>query len=385
MTTHVRPQPGILQIAPYRGGASRVPGVADVVKLSSNENPFGPCDAAKEAWRRSGHDLHRYPSGDHAALRAAIGEAHRLDPERIVCGNGSGEMLHLIAQAYSGPGDEVLYTEHGFGLYPIVARAAGAAPIVAPERERTIDVGMLLSHVTRRTRLVFIANPANPTGTMIGGNEIARLAAELPERALLVLDGAYAEYVDGYDGGAALIEGRDNVVMTRTLSKIHGLGGLRVGWAYGPPHVIDALMRIRGPFNLSEMQQQTAEAAMRDRAWVPRCRSENARLRAWTAEALAEIGVPSDTSCANFVLARFASEDEASACDGHLRSHGILVRSTVSYGLPHCLQDHHRRRGIVPPRRPRHRALPRRLRLRAGAWARRRRGPNRGRSTAAWR
>lgn len=338
MTTHVRPQPGILQIAPYKGGASRVPGVSDAVKLSSNENPFGPSEAAREAWRRAGHELHRYPGTDHAALRAAIGEAHGLDPERIVCGNGSDELLHLIAQAYAGPGDEVLYTEHGFGMYPIVARAAGASPIAAPERERTVDVGALLAHVTRRTRVVFVANPANPTGTMIGGNEVARLAAELPERALLVLDGAYAEYVEGYDGGASLVGGRQNVVMTRTFSKIYGLGGLRVGWAYGPEHVVDALNRIRGPFNLSDMQQATAEAAVRDRAWVARCRAENARLRAWTAEALAEIGVPSDTSCANFVLARFASKAEAEACDAHLQRHGIIVRRTASYGLPHCLR-----------------------------------------------
>ena len=338
MTQAPRPHDGIARISPYVGGAAPARGADGVVKLSSNENPWGASEAARQALQRAGHDLHRYPDTSHASLRAAIGEVHGLDPARILCGAGSGEILGLLAQAFTGRGDEVIHTAHGFAMYPIYASANGAVPTQVPERERTVDVDAILGAVRRKTKLVFLANPANPTGTMIGGNELGRLASALPSRVLLVLDGAYAEFVEGYDGGAALVDAHDNVVMTRTFSKVHGLGGLRVGWMYGPPHVVDAVGRIRGPFNLSELQQQAAEAAMRDTAWVERTRTENARLRAWLAEALAELGIPSDTSTANFVLARFASEAEARACLAFLAEDGILVRHTANYSLPHCLR-----------------------------------------------
>ncbi|WP_163848772.1 histidinol-phosphate transaminase [Pseudooceanicola aestuarii] len=338
MTQKIEPQPGILDIAPYQGGASKVAGVSDVVKLSSNENPYGPGDAAIKAYRDASHNLHRYPSTDHAELRAAIAEVHGLEADRIICGVGSDEILTLLAQAYAGPGDEVLFTEHGFGLYKINAQAVGAIPVEVAERERITDVEALIGAMTERTRLVFIANPNNPTGTMIGANEVARLADSLPPKALLVLDGAYAEYVEGHDGGAGLIDSRENVVMTRTFSKIYGLGGLRIGWGYGPAHVIDVLNRIRGPFNLSSGALAAATAAVRDRDHVQKSRRENTRLRAWLAEALAELGVPSDSSCGNFLLARFASEEEAIACDLYLKSQGLIVRPVGSYKLPHCLR-----------------------------------------------
>ena len=334
----ISPKPGILDIAPYQGGASTAAGVAEPLKLSSNENPFGPSEAAKSAFVQTAATLHRYPPTDHADLRAAIAETHGLEAARIICGVGSDEIIAFLCQAYAGAGDEVIVTEHGFSMYRISALAAGATPVEVAERDRTVDVDAILAAAGPKTRLVFIANPANPTGTMIGGNETARLAAELPPETLLVLDGAYAEYVERFDGGAALVETRENVVMTRTFSKIHGLGGLRIGWGYGPAPVIDALNRIRGPFNLSETQLRTAEAAIRDRDHTDRCRAENARLRVWLAEALAELGVPSDTSCANFVLARFASPDEAEACEAHLRGEGILVRKVAGYKLPHCLR-----------------------------------------------
>lgn len=338
MNDTIRPQPGILDIALYEGGQSHLPGVSNVVKLSSNENPFGPSDRAKETFLRAVHTLHRYPSTDHSGLRNAIAETHALDASRIICGVGSDEVIALLCQAYAGPGDEVLHTEHGFLMYRISAMAAGATPVSVPERERTTDVDALLAACNDRTRLVFLANPNNPTGTMIGQGELARLAAGLPAQALLVLDGAYAEYVAGYDGGAALVDSRSNVVMTRTFSKIYGLGGLRVGWGYGPRHVIDVLNRVRGPFNLATVALETAEAAVRDQDHVVRCRSENARLRAWMAEALAEHGVPSDTSTANFILARFADPAEAEACDDFLRKQGLIVRRVGGYGLAHCLR-----------------------------------------------
>ncbi|HKK84169.1 MAG TPA: histidinol-phosphate transaminase [Roseovarius sp.] len=336
--TKITPQPGIMDIELYKGGASHVAGVSNVVKLSSNENPFGPSEAAKEAFRKAAYDLHRYPSTDHRALREAIGEVHALDPARVVCGVGSDEIIAFLCQAYAGPGDEVIHTEHGFAMYKISAMANGATPVEVPERERVTDVDAILAACNERTKLVFIANPNNPTGTMIGDGEVARLAENLPDHVLLVLDGAYAEYVEGYDGGAGLVDSRDNVVMTRTFSKLYGLGGLRVGWGYGPQHVVDVLNRMRGPFNLSQAALVTAEAAVRDVAWATKCREDNARMRAWLAEALAERGVPSDTSTANFILARFASREEAEACDVYLKSEGLIVRLVAGYNLPNCLR-----------------------------------------------
>ncbi len=338
MNDAIRPQPGIMDITLYVGGKASVAGVSNVVKLSSNENPFGPSDRAKDAFQRSVHQIHRYPSTDHASLRAAIADAHGLDASRIICGVGSDEIIHFLCQAYAGPKDEVVFTEHGFLMYRISAMATGATPVEVAERDRTTDVDAILRACNRRTKLVFIANPNNPTGTMISAAEVERLAAGLPPQAILVLDGAYAEFVDNYDGGAALVAARENVVMTRTFSKIYGLGGLRVGWGYGPKAIIDVLNRIRGPFNLSNTQLDVAEAAVRDQDYVTKCRSENSKMRHWLALALAELGVPSDTSMANFILARFASPEEAEACDLFLQSQGLLVRRVASYKLPHCLR-----------------------------------------------
>tara|TARA_R110002049_G_scaffold29972_3_gene102064 strand:+ start:12012 stop:13109 length:1098 start_codon:yes stop_codon:yes gene_type:complete len=336
--TAITPQPGIMDIDLYQGGAAHVAGLENVVKLSSNENPLGPSPAAVEAYRRAAFDLHRYPSSDHGPLRAAIADVHGLDADRIICGAGSDEVIAFLCQAYAGPGTEVIHTEHGFAMYRISALAAGATPVEVAERERVTDVDAILAACTDATRLVFIANPNNPTGTMIGLAEIARLADKLPKQALLVLDGAYAEFVDGYDGGAALVDSRENVVMTRTFSKLYGLGGLRVGWGYGPAQVIDVLNRVRGPFNLSQAGLNAAEAAIRDRAYAEHCRAENARWRVWLSDALAEIGVPSDVSCANFVLARFANQAEAEACDDYLKTQGLIVRRVAGYNLPQCLR-----------------------------------------------
>ncbi len=338
MTQMITPQPGIMDIALYQGGASHVAGQQNALKLSSNENPFGPSPAALKAYADAGRALHRYPSADHAELRGAIAEVYALDPARIICGAGSDEIIAFLCQAYAGPGTEVIHTEHGFAMYRISALAAGATPVEVREHERVTDVDAILAACNDRTRLVFVANPNNPTGTMIGAGDIARLADGLPPQALLVLDGAYAEYVEGYDGGAALVDTRQNVVMTRTFSKIYGLGGLRVGWGYGPAHVMDVLGRVRGPFNLSNTGLAVAEAAVRDVAYVDHCRAENARWRGWMADALAEIGVPSDVSLANFVLARFTSQAEAEACDVHLLSQGLIVRRVAGYKLPSCLR-----------------------------------------------
>lgn len=338
MTGPIRPQPGILDIALYQGGESKIAGIAEPLKLSSNENPLGPPESAQAAYREVSANLHRYPSTDHASLRAAIATRYVLDADRIICGAGSDEIITFLCQCYAGPGDEVIYTEHGFSMYRISALAAGATPVEVRERERVVDVDAILAGVSEKTRLVFIANPANPTGTFLGLDEIARLADQLPENVILVLDGAYAEYAPGYDGGAGLVEKRANVVMTRTFSKLYGLGGLRIGWGYAPKPIIDVLNRVRGPFNLSGAQLASAEAAINDLAWAETCVAENDRMRHWLRNALAEIGVPSDPSFANFLLARFANQQTAEDCEAHLKGNGILVRKVAGYKLPNCLR-----------------------------------------------
>jgi len=338
MTSQIVAQKGIMSIAPYQGGKATLRGVENVIKLSSNENPAGPSQAAIEAVRDAASDMHRYPSSDHRALREAIGDVHGLNPDQVICGAGSDEIIAFLCQAFAGPGDEVIHTEHGFAMYRISALAAGATPVEVPERDRVTDVDAIVAACTDRTRLVFIANPNNPTGTMIGAAEVARLARALPPQVLLVLDAAYAEFVDGFDGGAALVGARDNVVMTRTFSKLYGLGGLRIGWGYGPAPIIDVLNRVRGPFNLSAAALAGAEAAIRDSDYVAHCRAENSKWRAWLADALAASGVPSDTSCANFILARFAGQQEAESCDEYLQSQGLIVRRVTGYNLPNALR-----------------------------------------------
>ncbi|MEM6276307.1 MAG: histidinol-phosphate transaminase [Pseudomonadota bacterium] len=337
-----RPQPGILDIALYQGGESHIAGRSDVLKLSSNENPVGPPPAAQAALAEAAAKMHLYPSVDHGPLRKAIGDVHGLDPAQIICGVGSDEVLTFLCQAYAGVGDEVIHTEHGFSMYPILARAAGATPVCVAERERCVDVDAILTAVTPRTKLVFLTNPGNPTGTVIPMEEIARLADALPGEVIIVIDGAYAEYAPGYgsgfDGGAALAGARDNVVMTRTFSKLYGLGGLRVGWGYACQGIIDVLNRVRGPFNLSAPALAAAEAAMLDRDFARTCIMDNARLRDELRAGLITLGIACDESAANFVLARFASEAEAVACEAALREAGILVRKVKGYGFAEGLR-----------------------------------------------
>jgi histidinol-phosphate aminotransferase len=334
----ISPQPGILDIALYQGGASEIEGQADPLKLSSNENPFGASPSAIAAVTAAAQKMHRYPSTDHASLRTAIAEVHGLEAERVICGVGSDELLTLLAMAFAGPGDEVLYPEHGFSMYRIFALSAGASPATAPELDRRVDVDALAARITPATRLIYIANPANPTGTALDAAELRRLAEVVPPTCLLVLDGAYAEFAEGYDGGVSLIDSHPNVVMTRTFSKLYGLGGLRVGWAYAQQEVIDVLNRVRGPFNLSGVALAGAEAAMRDRDFVATSLQTNAEQRARLTGGLHQLGIAADDSQANFVLARFADETEALAADAHLKAAGILVRLVKGYGFPEALR-----------------------------------------------
>ncbi|MFL4470297.1 histidinol-phosphate transaminase [Tateyamaria armeniaca] len=334
----ITPQPGIMDIALYQGGQSHLAGVDHVLKLSSNENPLGAPASAIKALSEAAVGMHLYPPTDHAALRDAIGDVWEVDPDRVICGVGSDEVLQFVTQAFSGPGDEIIYTEHGFSMYPILTSMAGATRVCVPEVERVVDVDAILSAVTDRTRVVLLANPANPTGTMLPEGELERLADALPSYVILVIDGAYAEFAAGYDGGISLAKDRDNVLVTRTFSKIYGLGGLRVGWGYGPQQMIDVMTRIRQPFNLSVVQLAAAEAAVRDRNWVKQCAMLNLEQRARLTGAVRQLGLACDESHANFVLARAADSHEADAAEAALNAAGILVRRVAGYGFPEGLR-----------------------------------------------
>ncbi len=336
------PCPGILEISPYVGGKSTLVGVERAIKLASNESALGPSPRAVEAYQEAAGRLHRYPDGGADALRVALGEAHGLDPARLVCGSGSDELLDLLARAYAGPGDEVLYSAHGFLMYPIAALSVGATPVVAPERERVADVDALLGALTPRTRLVYLANPNNPTGTYLAADELARLHRGLPGDVLLVIDAAYAEFVEAadYSVGIELVEAGENVVMTRTFSKIHGLAALRLGWAYGPAAVIDVVHRIRGPFNVTGPAQAAGLAALHDTDWVEAARRHNATWREWFSECLRELGFEVPPSVCNFVLVLFPDEPgcDAASADAFLQARGIIVRDVSGYGLSNTLR-----------------------------------------------
>ena len=338
----MKPVPGILSIAPYVGGRSQAPGSGPVYKLSSNETPLGVGPAAIEAFVAAAAGLHLYPDGSATALRQAIASVHGLDEARIICGNGSDEILHLLPQIYAQAGDEVLFSAHGFLVYPIATLAAGATPVVVPEPELRTDIDGFLRHVTERTRIVFLANPNNPTGSFNTGTELRRLRAGLPDDCLLVIDAAYAEYadVDGYEDGAALVATTRNTIMTRTFSKIHGLASLRVGWAFAPESVVDAYNRVRGPFNVSAPAQAAALAAVNDRAHVEAARAHNTRWRQWLASEIAGLGLKVYPSVANFILIGFdeAGRRTAAAADAFLMQRGVIVRAVTAYGLPQCLR-----------------------------------------------
>lgn len=336
--TQITPQPGIMEIELYQGGKSAIAGRSEVLKLSSNENPLGPVPAALDAVAREAVMMHRYPSTDHAALRHAIAEVWGLEPARIICGAGSDEVLQFVTQAYAGPGDEIIHTEHGFSLYPVLIHMAGATPVRVAEQERRVDVDAILDAVTDRTRIVLLTNPGNPTATRLTDAELSRLVDGLPERIILVIDAAYAEYAAGYDGGASFAQSRPNVVMTRTFSKIYGLGGLRIGWGYGPQEIIDVMNRLRQPFNLSTLQLAAAEAAVRDRAWLTDCAELNTAQRVRLEGALGQLGIACDPSETNFVLARFADAAEAGSAEAALVEDGILVRGAAGYGFAEGLR-----------------------------------------------
>jgi histidinol-phosphate aminotransferase len=341
-TPRPAPRKGVLSIDPYVPGKSSAAGLAKVWKLSSNETPLGPSPRAIEAVRRAAGELEAYPDGTAAALREAIGAKHGLDPARIVCGAGSDELLSLLTQAYVGPGDEGVFTTHGFLVYKIAILAAGGTPIVAAEKDLTADVDAILAKVTPNTRIVFLANPNNPTGTYLPLEEVRRLHAGLPPTVLLVIDAAYAEYVrrNDYAAGLELAASAENVVMTRTFSKIYGLASLRLGWMTGPAHVIDAVNRIRGPFNVNGPAIAAGIAALADEAHAAAAVAHNERWLPWLTREIAALGLAVTPSVGNFILIHFPTEAGRSAkdADAFLTRRGLVLRAVGAYGLPNCLR-----------------------------------------------
>lgn len=338
----VQPRPGILDIKPYVPGKSSVGGVEIATKLSANESALGPSPRAIAAFESAAGELYRYPDGSSARLRAALGRHNGLDADRIVCGAGSDELLYNLARAYAGPGDDVLYSEHGFNIYPIVARCVGANPVTAPETNLTVDVDALLARVTDKTKIVFVANPNNPTGSYISAEEMTRLRRGLPAETLLVIDSAYAEYVirNDYSPGMDMVDAGNNTVMTRTFSKIYGLAALRIGWAYCPPEIADVLNRIRGPFNLSTPAQAAGEAAIADVSHIAASRDHNSVWLPWLSDRLDALGLTVMPSVGNFILVRFPDDEvhNAAAAMDYFVENGVVPRETSGYGLPDCLR-----------------------------------------------
>ncbi|GAA0443137.1 MULTISPECIES: histidinol-phosphate transaminase [Sphingomonas] len=337
------PKPWVLDIAPYIPGRATNDGGRPVVKLSANENPLGTSPEAKAAFAAANASLERYPDPSATALREALAAAHGLDPARIIYGTGSDELLHLAAGAYAGPGDEAIYVRYGFAVYDIAIRRVGATPVVALDRDYATDVDAILAAVTDRTTLVYVANPNNPTGTFAPAAEIARLHAGLPSHVLLVLDQAYAEYLEPEDDdlGLQLVEAHDNVFVTRTFSKIHGLAAERIGWGYGSAAAIDAMHRIRAPFNVTTAGQMAAIAAVGDTGFVERSRAHNRQWREWLAGEVAALGnaglraVPSET---NFLLVLFEGPVSAETAYKGLMDAGYITRWLPGQGLANGLR-----------------------------------------------
>ena len=333
------PQPGILDIAPYLPGKSGKPG-SKAIKLSANESPLGASPKALAAMIEAAAHLEIYPEGSSRVLREALGEVHGVDPASIVCGNGSDDLLHLLAQTYLGEGDEAVMNRYGFSVYPIITKATGATIVMVEETDYRADVDALLAAVTARTKVIWLANPNNPTGTYLSAAEVARLHAGLRPDILLVIDSAYAEYVTAadYSVGLDLVHTHENVVMVRTFSKM-GLAAARIGWMVGPAHIVDAIHRIRGPFNVNLPAQMAAAAAARDVDFTAKLRAHNAQWRDWLSAELAGNRMRVIPSQANFIMVLFDRPETAARAFDTLAAAGYIVREIgASYGIPQGLR-----------------------------------------------
>lgn len=334
----IAPRPGILDITPYVGGESRVAGVSRVIKLASNESALGPSPRAVDAIRAAAAEVHRYPDGGCEGLREALGRRFALDPARIVCGAGSDELIGLLARSYCGPGDEVLYTEHGFLMYPIAARTAGATPVAVPERNLRADVDALTAAVTDRTRILFLANPNNPTGTFFSRDRLCAFLDQVSPETLVVLDEAYFEYVDApdYPNGLSLLARYPNLLVLRTFSKIYGLAGIRVGYGVGAPELIDILNRVKLPFNANALGQEAAVAALDDAEFVARSLQVNREGLRHLHEYFSGADIPYVPSVANFIMVLLPVPGEE--LFDKMQRRGVLVRPLRGFGVPEAIR-----------------------------------------------
>jgi histidinol-phosphate aminotransferase len=338
MNARPTPKPGILEISPYVAGKAKAAGFENPIKLSANENPLGCSPAAQAAYESAASKLNLYPDPRATILREAVARRHGLEPERLIFGIGSDEIFGLVCQTFCQPGDNVVQPEFGFFAYRIAARGAGAEVRFAPESDLRRTVDCLLAEVDERTRIVFLDNPGNPTGSWIPADEVRRLHASLPGNVILLLDGAYAEFFSdpNYEDGIALAREAENVMVTRTFSKIHGLAALRVGWAYAPEPIISAMDRIRAPFNTSIPGQLACAEALFDDDFQRRSIELVEQWRPWLAQQIGGLGFEVFPSAGNFVLVRFPDQPGRSAADAeaHLAARGVLVRGVANYGLP---------------------------------------------------
>ena len=340
--TFLKVRPGVMKINHYIAGGSKIEGVDRLIKMASNENALGSSASAITAYHQAVENIHLYPDGDCTDLRHAIGARYDVNPEQVFCTAGSEQMLLMLPRAYAGPGDEILFGQYGFIVYRMATLGVGATPVTVEEPDCRIDVDLLLKAVTPRTRIVFIANPGNPTGTYLTTQEMQALRAGLPEDVLLVIDAAYADYIerDDYDSGLAMAdEGPANVVVTRTLSKLHGLASLRVGWTYAAPEILDVVTRLRGGFNVAGPAQAAGIAALQDVDHMEVSQSFNGYWLSWLSHEMLSLGLTVTPSVTNFLLVHFPGGAlTATAVSEHLRTCGIIVRPVGNYGLPDSLR-----------------------------------------------
>lgn len=335
-----KPNPGIEDIAAYVGGESKAPGAVRVIKLSSNENPFGTSPKALEALKHN-HHLEKYPDGHCIELRYAIADKFGLEQERLICGCGADEIIGLMCKAYIRPGDNVVFGTHAFLMYGIYARSCGAETIEVAEKDLCPDLDAMLAAVNDKTKIVFLTNPNNPTGSFNRPADIKAFREKLPSHVILIIDDAYAEYASttqGYENGFALAQSRDDVVVLRTFSKIYGMAGLRLGYGYTPTEMVDVMNRIRGPFNVSTPAQVAGLAALSDDDFIDMSVAHNTQWRNWTKTEIEKIGLKVWPSAANFLLVNFSDAEDAESCRQSLKTQGFLVRQMGAYKLADCLR-----------------------------------------------
>ncbi len=328
----------IQYIPKYVGGKSTIAGKSDVIKLSANENPYGPSKNAIKIYKNLSNNLAQYPDSSHIILKQTISSLFNINTKNIICGAGSDEIINLICHCFVGESDDVIHTEHGFAMYKISTISHGGRPVSVKENDRVTCVKNIIDACNNKTKIIFLANPNNPTGTMISEDELNFLISNISKNILIVLDGAYAEYVDDYDGGINLVKKNENVIMLRTFSKIYGLGSLRVGWAFANQSIIDILMKVRSPFNISSSGLKVASVAMQDQDYLNDCKIKNNNLRDWLTIELKKLNIEIDNSFANFILARFRSKEISKMVDEYLKNNGILVRNVENYNINNGLR-----------------------------------------------